>query len=477
MSVVGRRSSVKRKPTRKLVRRPAQRRKLTKAEKDARKARNLLVRTNINQAIDEEHERLWERADALQDQYGLHSRRWWYNAIIQAPKKASRVLKMTRWRAFLSKSVRAINDERRANDEPTVKVPEVSAQLAAQWAQMSDEQKAELDPYIKEFEDQRQVATRKVSNVDIAAFHDVRAFAAKWQAEADDLHARTGVQMMFAIVRDDFNSFNKPFVFATSQQVENFFLSVYRTDLATLGLRLESFMLSGATGLALNYVQGISALKSEIARLIHSKLCDCVGRLVSKMCYTNFHERITVPLRVIVQGWPLKKFASPSDIGSKSDLELLRHAWTNDTAKFVKLDDAEYDELCAQMSKRPVAMDDDESEPEDQPDHASGPTSTPSAVAISAADAVQAPVAGSPSPSTPPAVATPIPAAPVPSAASAPAPPASSAQNFILTVQGANGQMVNVATKTRKPRSDKGVKRGPRKGKENATAPTASPAA
>ncbi|KAF6741186.1 hypothetical protein DFP72DRAFT_862869 [Ephemerocybe angulata] len=364
---------------------------------------------------------------------------------------------MTRWRAFLSKSVRAINDERRANDEPTVKVPEVSAQLAAQWAQMSDEQKAELDPYIKEFEDQRQVATRKVSNVDIAAFHDVRAFAAKWQAEADDLHARTGVQM--------------------NHDVENFFLSVYRTDLATLGLRLESFMLSGATGLALNYVQGISALKSEIARLIHSKLCDCVGRLVSKMCYTNFHERITVPLRVIVQGWPLKKFASPSDIGSKSDLELLRHAWTNDTAKFVKLDDAEYDELCAQMSKRPVAMDDDESEPEDQPDHASGPTSTPSAVAISAADAVQAPVAGSPSPSTPPAVATPIPAAPVPSAASAPAPPASSAQNFILTVQGANGQMVNVATKTRKPRSDKGVKRGPRKGKENATAPTASPAA
>ena len=110
-TVIDRRNAGARVPTRKLVRRqPATRRKLTKAESDLVKSRNRENRELIQAALEKEHEAIWDRADTLRAQHGLHTRKWWHDAIIQAPTKPKRMHGISRWLAYVSKRVHEIND-------------------------------------------------------------------------------------------------------------------------------------------------------------------------------------------------------------------------------------------------------------------------------------------------------------------------------------------------------------------------------
>ena len=63
----------------------------------------------------------------------------------------------------------------------------------------------------------------------------------------------------------------------------------------------------------------------------------------------NFEENIISKYGVVISRWPLKKFCNPSDISTRNEVVLLKHAWENDTAKFSKLGDEEMEEW---MNKR-----------------------------------------------------------------------------------------------------------------------------
>jgi hypothetical protein len=166
------------------------------------------------------------------------------------------------------------------------------------------------------------------------------------------------------------------------------------------------------------------------------------------MVYNNFDEAITLKHAVIVKGWPLPKFGCPSHVTSCTDIELLYNAWLSGTARFVKLSDDEFEAwhsehlqhharvqaslplITAQDAINPTPGDDVAPGDSANTHEASQPDNPPTA------SNTASPLTGTVSPLAPSFV------------------------NF-----GADGSMV--APKTRKPRKDKGVPPGPRKGKEN----------
>jgi len=61
------------------------------------------------------------------------------------------------------------------------------------------------------------------------------------------------------------------------------------------------------------------------------------------MYYTNFDDNITAKWRIVLEGWPLKRFCSPADLSTQNEVQLLMHAWENGAAKFRVLNDEEWE--------------------------------------------------------------------------------------------------------------------------------------
>ncbi|KAF6757869.1 hypothetical protein DFP72DRAFT_1065129 [Ephemerocybe angulata] len=537
-----RRAPSERKPARKVVRRkPAIRNKKTKAERDATKARNAEVRQKINDALEAERKAIWARAEELHTELGQHTVKWWHDAIIQAAgKKNKRVSSMTRWRGWVSKRVREMNDKNREALQPSVKPAQVSKELAIEWNAFTTEEKAaQVDDYIAAFEAERDEATSKVQNVPIASFNDFRANFENMRVNGMSLFGRTGVELLCIAVRTELDQFNRPAFFATTERTEKFFLNVFKTNLHDLAERYEAYMISGVNGVRLNYVESLIALRSETAKLIHTKLNEAAGQIVPKMIYSSFASRITARYHIVVKGWPLKTFQSPSDTKSRVDVEILRKAWAEGTAYFERLSDEEYAKFCEAFSKsgdQSPGVELDEEEEDNSTDAvptseatsappltvpavaptldsgtAAGPLPSPPTTNSLPTPTPTSPIAAPPASATSPAtIALPAVPAPSPSPATVPtaapaatssthhqlpeggaAPPPSKRRKtaqapavvdpFIVTVAGVNGplQAGTSGDAPKRRRSDFGVKRGPRRpksDKENGP-PTASPMA
>lgn len=60
------------------------------------------------------------------------------------------------------------------------------------------------------------------------------------------------------------------------------------------------------------------------------------------MFYPNFDEMITAKYGVIYVNWPLQKFCSPSDVGSRNELQVLYRAFESGTTYFRLMDPDEF---------------------------------------------------------------------------------------------------------------------------------------
>ena len=71
----------------------------------------------------------------------------------------------------------------------------------------------------------------------------------------------------------------------------------------------------------------------------------CTGAVThskAKMYYQNFDSHITRAYRIVLEGWPLPKFCSPSDIGSLMEVQLLYESWKSGATSFRRLADGEW---------------------------------------------------------------------------------------------------------------------------------------
>ena len=204
-----------------------------------------------------------------------------------------------------------------------------------------------------------------------------------------------------------------------------------------------------------------------------------------RMYYTNFDHFITERYHVVLKGWPLEKFCSPSDIQSRNKILVLMKSLDSGATRFRKLSTTEFEDWSENCFNAKA-------------DSTSGPGPVPTSPP-------PPPSPSSPSPSSPSSPSLPVPSPSVsqesisndgPGASTtsgpdieniAPSPsqhlscltvpakrththvsePSTSqrplADAFINTgVTSANGATVMVTAKARKPRADKGKKRGPR---------------
>lgn len=52
------------------------------------------------------------------------------------------------------------------------------------------------------------------------------------------------------------------------------------------------------------------------------------------MNYANFEGAITEKHGIVIENWPLKTFCSPSDVKSRNEVKVLLHAWESGTSRF-----------------------------------------------------------------------------------------------------------------------------------------------
>jgi hypothetical protein len=203
---------------------------------------------------------------------------------------------------------------------------------------------------------------------------------------------------------------------------------------------------------------------------------------VPRMYYTNFDHAITEKYHVVLEGWPLERFCSPSDIQSRTEISVLMKSLESGATRFRKLSTTEFEDW---SEKRFNAKADSTTGPgltiiSSQPPSPSLPVPSPSVSQESISIVSQESVSndGLGASTTPDPDIENIPTASASqhlSSMTVPAkrnhtdisdPPTSQrplADAFINAgVTSVNGATVMVAAKARKPRADKGKKRGPR---------------
>jgi hypothetical protein len=213
---------------------------------------------------------------------------------------------------------------------------------------------------------------------------------------------------------------------------------------------------------------------------------------VRKMFYQNFDDNITTKYGVVLRNWPLQKFCSPSDIGSRNEVRVLYQAWESGTTYFQKMTEEEYNEWDKARFQNAVdqmvADDDDVDADNDLNPNPVVPTVLPIPVPqltpIHSATVAQAALSirpGGPDITVPPPPGPPasLDTSPISTAISKRRAPTESTsersgkksrpapfESFIYAVTAADGSHVLGTKKPRKVHSDKGKKRGSRS-KEN----------
>jgi hypothetical protein len=163
------------------------------------------------------------------------------------------------------------------------------------------------------------------------------------------------------------------------------------------------------------------------------------------MYYVNFDDNITAKYGIVLENWPLKKLCSPADIGSQNEVKVVLNAFKSGATCFRKLSEAEFEQWGQRRFEARMAV-----------------------MGTSASDANDG-SHGIPSPGIQhsPVVSSSILSGQTSIVQQDPidnlAPPLSI--NFVNSVTTLNGNPLAVGKRARKPRSDKGKPRGPRKSK------------
>ncbi|OBZ77052.1 hypothetical protein A0H81_02985 [Grifola frondosa] len=306
---------------------------------------------------------------ALLKEKRLSHREAYKKALIAANEGAYAALRLkkkshtiTRWNAFLRKESQRINRgmfsstslvlelsylifvcSEIPDGEPRKQIDQLTREISAIWQAMTkEEQIAATDDYIVEISDQRETKALAKHNVPLNAFHDVRATLASVQRELEMLSERSGIEIVLLAARSNHEQFNQPFAFVSSQRVSDFFNLLFKTPVLDVVIRLEAYCISGVEGVVNNYQEELIALKKRTSALILEKLCQSSGnRKISRMSYTNFDTQITEKYSVVIKNWPLAKFCSPGDLGSRTELQVLFQAWESGATHFAKLSNNE----------------------------------------------------------------------------------------------------------------------------------------
>ncbi|KAG1836873.1 hypothetical protein DFJ58DRAFT_734671 [Suillus subalutaceus] len=332
--------SSSRTPWRHRIKRKARLR--TQAEKKVLAEKCRANKCAYKDALADSQDMVMQEAVKLHEEFPHRTVEYHFEAILQRTHTKQKSRKATRWNAFLRSEVKAMNAAR-APDEPRVKATQAGRDIAAKWNAMSQQEKIDAtEGLMEDLEDHRNNKALASHNVPINAFHDIRATLDSATQMLATLSARTGCHTALITVRGDLDHYNRPYVYLSDDRVGDFFQLALKETPSNFATRLEGYCTSGVTGVVSNYKQSFLQLKSKTSALILEKLREAAQVPVSRMYYVNFDENITAQHGVVLENWPLKKFASPGDIGSMVEVKTVYNAFMTGATKFRKFTAAEW---------------------------------------------------------------------------------------------------------------------------------------
>ncbi|PIL29501.1 hypothetical protein GSI_08309 [Ganoderma sinense ZZ0214-1] len=495
--------------------------KLTEAERQERKDRREKKRDALEDALTSARETMYKYAEAMSEEFGRdHNADYYYRLIMQRSTMKIKPRRISGWNAFVHKEMKELNEGQLHGNREQLHKGGHMQELSERWKAMSEEQRAAaIGDGVEELSERRENRKEGVQNVHINAFHDTRATLAKVQQELEFLAGRTGMCVLTLAVRSSLDSFNPPFIFVSEPRISQHMETITGKTVLDLAIGLEALCVSGITGLTQTHRNQLNDLKKKTSNLILEKLRAAVGSRgdIAKMYYVNFEHHVTFKFGVILECWPLQKFASPSTFSSLPIVNILYSAFESGATRFRTLSDDEWQQWreafqaggsapAVTPSQAPMlvqAGDITSADDSENPDHplTTNPDTAPSTLDASTAappatsGAPPATLSAAPAPITAPAsnsgTAPPTNSGAAPTSlasggplaaqflpgqsASSPATdnPAAGQKRTIDQVDGATDLFINnfggadglvqVTKRARKKRSDAGVKRGPRK--------------
>ncbi|KAG6809416.1 hypothetical protein H0H92_000327 [Tricholoma furcatifolium] len=349
LSKVGRLPSASRKISTLHVRKPwriRSQRVLRRLPPDVRasmKLRRVQEKQDYREALQEVLADLRKKAEEFRQRFGKHSAQYYFEAMIQTAHRHKKSKAAGSWSAFISLEVKRRNEALPAG-APKKKANDYMSEISAEWKLLSPEERlARTQEKVAELRDTREMRELAPQNVPIASFHDIRATLDGVDKELQQLHERTGVEIVMIAVRAKKEDYNQPHVLTTSDRVRNFFELTMKENPLDISVRMEAYMLSGVQAVVRNFVEENIRIRSEISSVVLLKLKQVTKSPVARMYYSNFEKHITSKHGVIIRNWPLKKFCSPSDVQSRMELNVLLNAWKSDTCHFYKLTRDEFE--------------------------------------------------------------------------------------------------------------------------------------
>ncbi|KAG6819388.1 hypothetical protein H0H93_012294 [Arthromyces matolae] len=432
--------------------------KATGAEKAKKKLERLTAKRTYQEALRDCHSEIAHMAEKLRQRFGKHSVDYYLQELMQTSRVNKKYKESGHWNAFVSQEAKRINDNRK-DGEPRLKANKLMPEISAAWAKMSKEERIEsTKDTLAELRERREMRNIGTHNVPISAFHDTRSTLTTIADEIQKLHERTKLEVLLIAVRSSREHYTRPFVLTTSDRVNDFMQLTLRETPDDFAMRFEGYCLSGVQGITRNYVQELSNKRKTISSLITIKLKEAASGTIARMNYQNFAS-ITERFSLVIKGWPLKTFCPPSDISSRTELDILLNAWTNGTAYFYKMSRTEYNEWLENRDRSgELSITGRSNLPSASINVGAngssvdtGSMETPSATVDTDADAEVTGHSTTHNPSSSPAL----------SLTEAAATPLTT--NFVNLVQTSDGIVVQATKKARKPRKDKGQPRKKRR--------------
>ncbi|KAI9062660.1 hypothetical protein FKP32DRAFT_1723543, partial [Trametes sanguinea] len=277
--------------------------KLTPSQKAANKEKRDQEKAEIDASLNAAREALWVHAESLAERFGAHGPEHYYRAIMQQPI-LKRKRGVSRWNAFLSAKVKQHNEGTPWHANRARVSGDIIKTISAEWREMSEEEReAATSDLVADLEERRANQATAAHNVPLASFQDACRAIARVENELVNLCARTGMQVLLVAVRSATTDYNKPHVFYTDNRIPDFIQTAMGEPIQEVALRMEAYCIAGMPREA------------------------CTRGDVQRMNYANFEESITAKLGILCEGWPIKRFCSPSDMSSPADLEVLKSAW------------------------------------------------------------------------------------------------------------------------------------------------------
>ncbi|TFY68912.1 hypothetical protein EVJ58_g718 [Rhodofomes roseus] len=306
-----------------------------KARRSAARAERRQQKSSLNTDLENIRAEMRRHAEALREKYGMNTVDWFYKTIMQQTGKASFKRKPSLWNAW-QRGELARRNAARSEGTPRLKLSDVKTELSTSWNTMTNSEKvAATKDYLPELEEARENRKFIKHNTEMAAHSDGQKTLATVQVILQSLAERCGIKTMVVAVRERATQLFSPWMFSTSPRLPHFFELILKTSIQEIMCRLEGYSVSGVEGLVDDHIRQTKDLKAYLVELIRQKLDVLIKekRLepIPRIFYINFEKNMTLPHHVELKGWPLKELCCPSDIKSRTEVELVVQGLQNGT--------------------------------------------------------------------------------------------------------------------------------------------------